>query len=1004
MKATRLFLLLMIMGSISIGLNGQTNVGGIISTNTTWTQNNSPYIVTNKLLVIKDVTLTIEPNVEIRFNFDTYLKIEGTLNAQGTGNEKIKFTSNSVNPTIDSWKGLIIRPTGGTKLNTNLTFNSGTILRHCEIEYSGTGIYVFKTGLLLDNVTFYANKKSIEIRNTNSIVIDNCVFNSNDTGIYSEYEDYASGDDVYDIKNTYIQNSVFKNNKEAIALNMNQRDFNNLNIRNNWFENNLSAIAFGGGGYGPRIHSVYIYQNKLFANKNAININQVYGPSETTTPTLIPIQVYENIILNSTSHSLSLNFVNVNTQIRRNIISNNAHGLVIDGMNESQFQFNSNQILNNNFGVYIGKDVNAYLYHPENVTFLNNCFTGYANNSLAEIMQGKSISFSKNNFHAVNQYHIKNLTPHSITATNNYWVSLDDSLFYDYYDDFEVGIISYKPALNTPDTTTPISPPRNVIKSANENGVRISWTPNPESDLAGYKIYYKPKDAFSYEKVIDVGNVKSYRIAGVDLCDTIVVTAYDKIANGTDDQIKGHESWYSFAQIHAADIAVYTNNYCFGDPIEIEVDVQKEFESNNSFKVELSDATGSFDNPVILVQTNASSSFITKITVSEPMGTGTSYLIRVKSTHPEIFSEASPLQVYPALASTFTIDDRFCGSRSISVSYTGNADDQATYNWDFDGGIIVSNNGQESYQVKWEVSGDKTIGLKVAENGCFSEVSSETISVSITQPNPICVVSVNQSNKNMIFWKVPEDNPYQAIIIYKESQPNDFIQIGTQKVSEPSFFIDQHSNASLHPTRYKLAVIDTCGYTTALSQHHKTIHLSLNATQTGAWDLTWNHYEGFDSEIFHVFRGTSADDLIKVAELSNTTYTDIDPPAGNVYYKVVVINDDPCMVCSVNLSEFNNLSSFSNIANTGQVSVAPIDLSSSIKIFPNPVSDLLYVETQGTAIPYRLIILALDGRVLQSTFTVNGTTQVDISGLSNGAYIVKFISGDKSINRLIVKN
>jgi hypothetical protein len=40
---------------------------GPITADTTWTQAGSPYIAAGSVLVMKDVTLTIEPGVEIRF-------------------------------------------------------------------------------------------------------------------------------------------------------------------------------------------------------------------------------------------------------------------------------------------------------------------------------------------------------------------------------------------------------------------------------------------------------------------------------------------------------------------------------------------------------------------------------------------------------------------------------------------------------------------------------------------------------------------------------------------------------------------------------------------------------------------------------------------------------------------------------------------------------------------------------------------------------------------------
>lgn len=69
-----------------------TNVGGIIDTDTTWTLANSPYIITDTVQIPVDVTLTIEPGVTINrpTDGDMFL-IAGTIYAHGTIDNKITF-------------------------------------------------------------------------------------------------------------------------------------------------------------------------------------------------------------------------------------------------------------------------------------------------------------------------------------------------------------------------------------------------------------------------------------------------------------------------------------------------------------------------------------------------------------------------------------------------------------------------------------------------------------------------------------------------------------------------------------------------------------------------------------------------------------------------------------------------------------------------------------------------------------------------------------------------
>lgn len=73
-------------------------MSGNITSNTTWTKANSPYILTGSIGIANSVTLTIEPGVEIIRNGDFTILINGTLTSIGTISDSIKFTSNVNSP------------------------------------------------------------------------------------------------------------------------------------------------------------------------------------------------------------------------------------------------------------------------------------------------------------------------------------------------------------------------------------------------------------------------------------------------------------------------------------------------------------------------------------------------------------------------------------------------------------------------------------------------------------------------------------------------------------------------------------------------------------------------------------------------------------------------------------------------------------------------------------------------------------------------------------------
>ena len=56
-----------------------TNVGGAITTNTTWTVSGSPYTVAADVFVLVDVFLTVEPGVTVKFDNATSMIRDLTL-------------------------------------------------------------------------------------------------------------------------------------------------------------------------------------------------------------------------------------------------------------------------------------------------------------------------------------------------------------------------------------------------------------------------------------------------------------------------------------------------------------------------------------------------------------------------------------------------------------------------------------------------------------------------------------------------------------------------------------------------------------------------------------------------------------------------------------------------------------------------------------------------------------------------------------------------------------
>ena len=72
-----------------------------------------------------------------------------------------------------------------------------------------------------------------------------------------------------------------------------------------------------------------------------------------------------------------------------------------------------------------------------------------------------------------------------------------------------------------------------------------------ESDVVGYRIYYGNYNGYSFDNYIDVGNVTSISslLLNTYLDSVVAITAYDALADGVNDQLENHESWFSFFNI-----------------------------------------------------------------------------------------------------------------------------------------------------------------------------------------------------------------------------------------------------------------------------------------------------------------------------------------------------------------------------------------------------------------------------------------------------------------------
>ncbi len=234
-----------------VTLKPATEVGGIISSDITWTKADSPYVITSTVQIPSGVTLTIEPGVTISkpISGDMFL-LMGTIRAHGTAQEPIVFDGGG-NSTI---------------VGTDPGHGNG------DFEYC-----VFKNGYSLWDRWGKLNLRHSQIINltrSRAIQLDNPSGESN-----IEYNKFVNTGGISSYANEY-----------------------GINIRYNLFQRMISPIYNAGGGTRGTPNKMVVQFNSFVDIERIIlSLESVFSPTidathnywGTTDTAVIDLKIYD---------------------------------------------------------------------------------------------------------------------------------------------------------------------------------------------------------------------------------------------------------------------------------------------------------------------------------------------------------------------------------------------------------------------------------------------------------------------------------------------------------------------------------------------------------------------------------------------------------------------------------------------------------------------------------------------------------------------------------------
>ncbi|WP_444944680.1 right-handed parallel beta-helix repeat-containing protein [Microbulbifer sp. ZKSA006] len=227
--------------AISNGLSGYLTEDTTLEAGTTYTIVNSVYVQSG-------VTLTIEPSARIEIAGDFSLEVYGTLDAQGTSDNPIVFTSDESEPSVGDWYGIVAQ-SGGT---VNLDY--------VTIEYGDYGLYAASGSIFsLNNSTLqYADTAGVYLQGVANATVSGNTITDNKYGFYiqgysgtattptitgntitgnSSYGFYLDGvrDADYDPQPAITGNSIYNNSSYDLFTNNYEGGVTTVNATGNWW-------------------------------------------------------------------------------------------------------------------------------------------------------------------------------------------------------------------------------------------------------------------------------------------------------------------------------------------------------------------------------------------------------------------------------------------------------------------------------------------------------------------------------------------------------------------------------------------------------------------------------------------------------------------------------------------------------------------------------------------------------------------------------------------------
>jgi hypothetical protein len=466
---------ILVSGLFFVRIAHATTVTGTLTSDTEWTQADSPIDFNGSVTVSSNVTLTIDPGVTVNFGGNPLI-VSGTLMAVGTASDPITFLTSN---TLSNYSSNYV-------VTGSIFFNPASVPLS-DLNFSGSIIQ-------------YAVLNEVEVQISNSSPeIDNCFFDF--TAPYTQPISILGGSPTISncTINYNVQGFTGSGNVNSISVFNGDPLITNNKFEGNYYNFNSNDIYVENGA--PVITNNSFASNYASSNNNGITVNS--GTAQIT-HNEFQGNGYLTAIVDSSPSSFT---------VSGNIFSNCLSGVTAQA--GSILTVEGNSFLKGTDGIDV--ETGAFLTITDNLIDSNSrygingggdiTFNTITNNQIG-IHNPPLGTISYNNIVGNTQYSVT-ATIEDIDAQNNWWGIADartiNQTIYDSKCDYHLGTITFVPFLTEPEPSAPaipsstpmITPIPTQTTAPQQTSQPIMQTPSPTPSQNSQSFVYQVGSLFN---------------------------------------------------------------------------------------------------------------------------------------------------------------------------------------------------------------------------------------------------------------------------------------------------------------------------------------------------------------------------------------------------------------------------------------------------------------------------------------------------------------------------